>query len=498
MCFGIAMAFFPIRPFWNDEWRLIYNIKFKSEHQLWGRLDLLQQCPRVFLILLKKVTAFFDYSYISLRLPALVITTASIPLCFYLRKKVFPNGSVYTYLFILILISSQTFTDYIVQMKQYEMEIFLCLLTLWQLMTLLDIGVESRVNKLKYLLLCFTFLVAPFLSYTYPIAVAPLIPIVIISSVMHIRNRQLKSNKLSYLLSLYLPLLLVCAAIVVFYIVDVKQLMVDNNMYQSYKKMLDNERSSSNFIRDFWGLFSLVGSGALYEIIFGVLGITSFFYGMYRLIKNRTDVPTRQDYFKLYAIMLLLLTLALFLSGKLLGEVARLTAFTVPSIAILIVSFFEDLGAKYNYQKLANIITAVLFLGLFGNIIVTFIDRLSFPEYKNRIETYRHTAKALRQARLNKEPILITDGVRGDKINRDASAPGKILSNTITPQQIAGMDTLCTEVILKVNPEYKVWDTIPVYIIPDMKWTKEYMAQLPSDIKSATFCDGINFMRVYR
>ena len=27
-CFGVAQTFFPVRPFWNDEWRLIYNLKF--------------------------------------------------------------------------------------------------------------------------------------------------------------------------------------------------------------------------------------------------------------------------------------------------------------------------------------------------------------------------------------------------------------------------------------------------------------------------------------
>ena len=496
VCFGIAMAFFPIRPFWNDEWRLIYNLKFKNVSQLWGTLDLLQQCPRVYLTALKKITSYFDYSYTSLRLPALVISVASMFVVFYLKKKILPGSPVYGYLFILILISSQTFTDYLVQVKQYEMEILLCLLALWQLMALLEICDEGQRNKYKYLLLCFSFLVAPFISYTYPIAVAPIIPIIILSSIISLKNTQ--RNKTQFLLSLYLPLAIVSVSIVIFYFIDVKQLMADNRMYLSYTRMLGQGKDENHFIENFWKLFSLVGSGLIYEIIFGILGIASFFYGIYRLAKIKQRDYTKEDYFKLYGVLLLILTLCLFFSGKLMGSVARLVAFTVPSVAILIVSFFEDLKAKYSYIKLANILATILFIGLFGNIISTCINTFTRSDYSNKIKTYWNTSLALKQARLNKIPILFTDGVRGYKIDEHAPVPGKISSNTITPEQIAGVDTLCTEVILKVNPEYKVWDTIPVYLIPDMKWTDEYMKQLPAEIKSAIACDGINFIKLNR
>ena len=180
------------------------------------------------------------------------------------------------------------------------------------------------------------------------------------------------------------------------------------------------------------------------------------------------------------------------------GSVARLTVFTVPSISMLIISFFGDLKARYSYIKLANILTSILFIGLFGNIISTCINTFTYPEYSNRIATYSNTSLALKQSRLSKIPILITDGVLGDKIDEHAPVPGKISFNTITPKQIAGVDTLCAEAVLKVNPEYKVWDTIPVYFIPDMKWTNEYMKQLPAEYKSAIAGDGINFIKLNR
>ncbi len=496
LCFGVAMAFFPIRPFWNDEWRLIYNLKFKNVHQLWGTLDLLQQCPRVYLTLLKKITSFFDYSYTALRLPALVTAIASIFLLFHLKKKVVPGNSVFTYLFILIIISSQTFTDYLVQVKQYEVEIFMSLLALWQLVTLMEMAEKGRPGKTyKYLLLCFSFAVAPFFSYTYPIAVAPVIPIILFYAAS--LEGQPGRNK-TKMLGLIVPLVVVCSAIVIFYIVDVRQLMADSRMYTSYQRMLGHEKNENHSIENFWKLFSLLGSGLMFEIIFGALGISAFSYGIHKVFKTKRQDYARADYLRLYAVVLLLLTLCLIFSGKLMGGVARLTAFTVPSISMLIISFFEDLKGKYHRSKLANILATIVFVGLYGNILSTCINTFTYPEYSNRIQTYRNTSEALKLARTGKMPILITDGVRGDKIiNRDSIA-GKIGFNTITPDQIAGADTLCAEVVLKVNPEYKTWDQIPVYWLPDTKWVNEYMQQLPQEIKTAVVCDGIEFQKLNR
>ena len=495
VCFGIATAFFPIRPFWNDEWRLIYNLKFKTVPQLWGTLDLLQQCPRVYLTALKNITSYFDYSYTSLRLPALVITVANIFFCFYLKKKIFPRRSVYCFLFILILISSQTFTDYMVQVKQYEMEIFLCLLALWQSITLLEIVDEGLSGKkYKYTLLCFSFLVAPFFSYTYPIAVAPVIPMIILYAATKNKTQENKTK----LLALYFPLVLVCISIVVFYFIDVRQLMADDRMYVSYLRMLGNKKNENHFVQNFWKLFALLGSGGVYEIVFGILGIAAFINGLYDFAKSTIKNFTRQDYLKLYALSLLILTLCLILSGKLMGSVARLTAFTVPSISMLIVFFLQDMKDIYGRITLARVLASIVFIGLFGNILSTCINTFTYPEYSNRIKTYRNTSLALRQARENNIPILITDGVRGDQINDPAPAPGKISSNTINASQVAGADTLCAEVVLKVNPEYKTWARIPVYIMPDAKWTSEYIKQLPAGTKSAIVGDGINFVMLTR
>ncbi len=493
LCFGIAEAFFPIRPFWNDEWRLIYNIKFKTESQLWGRLDLLQQCPRVLLITFKKVMAAFDYSYTALRTPALVLTFFNVLFCFYLKSKLLPGKQVLSNLLILIFISSQTFTDYMVQVKHYEMDIFLTLLALWQLITLLDICAEVRVSIPKYLLLCFSFLAAPYFSYIYPIAIAPVFAVVFFRTLL-----AMKTGKLKWLPSIFLPLLLAVASIVVFYMADVQQLMADTEMYSSYKSMLGQEKVANNSLTDFWNLFALVGSGVLFEIIFGALGIIAFLYGAYRLLKAKAADYSREDNVRLYSVTLIVFTLILIFSGKVMGGVARLVVFTVPSISLLIVSLLADVKARFGYIKVSNTITAILFLGLFGNILSTCINTFTYPEYANRIKTFQRSQQALEFARSHRVPLLFTDGIRGDVITDTAGAPGYIDSNTITPAQIAGMPLLCSEAVLKVNPGYKVWDPIPVYWVPGIKWSNAYVQQLPAQYRAAVATNGVQYWLVKR
>jgi hypothetical protein len=207
---------------------------------------------------------------------------------------------------------------------------------------------------------------------------------------------------------------------------------------------------------------------------------------------------TKVDYFLLYAILLVVIVSGLFLSGKLIGGVARLTAYSVPAISILIIAFLEDVRTKFNKARFANITAITLFLGLIGNIISTCINTFTYPEYSNRIKTYRQTAKALKEARPNNIPILYTDGVRGDQLAADALVPGMINDNMITPEQIEGEEVLAAEVILKVNPEYKVWDPVPTYFIRDTKWISEYMKQLPEEYDEAIVGDGMYFRRLNR
>jgi len=497
VAFGLAMAFFPIRPFWNDEWRLIYNLKFKSTAQLWGRLDLLQECPRVYLTLLKLVTSFFDYSYIALRTPALVLSILNIFFLFSLRKKLFGSNNIYSYLFVLILISSQTFTDYMVQVKHYEMEIFATLVALWQLISLLKISEEGmQRNKGNYLLLCISCMVVPFFSYTYPIAVAPVFPVILFHLI--VAKKEQTSNKRLSLFAMLLPLVLLAISILIFYLVDVKQVMTNQRMYQSYLHVLHNDSGEKRYLADAWYLFALVGSGFVYEIVLGILGIAAFLYSLYRLAAVKKQAYHKEDLLLLYSIILIFLTIFLLVTGKIIGGVARLTSFTVPAIAIMIVFFLGRLKNNKRYRIVSYLVAIVLFLGLTGNIISSCIGNFTYVEYKNRLMTYLNTEKAIKEARQEKIPVMYTAAIDGDIRNDSAATPGKIKTNTITREQIAGVDTLCGEVILKVSPAYETWDPIPVYEMPDTKWLNNYVQQLPQQYNSALVFDGTTYKKMLR
>ncbi|MBS1782082.1 MAG: hypothetical protein JSS78_03355 [Bacteroidetes bacterium] len=490
--FGIAQAFFPIRPFWNDEWRLIYNIKFKSVPELWGRLDLLQECPRVYLTLLKYISAAFDYSYTALRLPPLIIAGISALFVFHLHHRIYPARNTISYLFILILLSSQTFTDYMVQVKQYEMDILLSLLAIWQLLVLNQATLE-KPHRISYWMLSCSLLFVPFLSYIYPIVLAPIF--VIIS--WKLWNEKKKNHSFFQWVQIIFPLLLAVISILIFYAVDVKNVMENKEMYVSYQRAYYHSQKET-LLGDLWNLFSLVGSGFIFEIVFGLIGLSAFIYTLFRLIKTKWVQAHTADYIRLYAAVLVLLVLALLFSGKIIGGVARLTAYTVPSISILIIFLLDDMKSRFGYNKLASGIAFVLFIALFGNIISSCINNFTYEKYQDYITTYRNTGKALRKARLQNIPFMVTDGVCGDDWKLNPTKPGHIQTNTITVEQIKGVDTLCAEVITKVHPEYKVWAPIVFYYMPDPKWIKTYVDQVPKQYSSVVAGDGIHFKTYLR
>jgi hypothetical protein len=504
LCFAAAMALFPIRPFWNDEWRLLFNIKFKTIPALWGRLDLLQECPRTYLSALKIVMAAFDYKYSALRLPSLIVSLGTVALCFRLHKKLLFHNPVFGYLFLLIFFSSQTFTDYLVQVKHYEPELFCCMLALWQLQTMFFMLEQGNAPKGKFILLCISFVVAPFFSYTYAVSVAPVFCMITAIAVLPLgKPRRAEQRHVSRLIML--ALVLGAASIMAMYAADLRQVMANSAMYKSYRDMLGYKGASNHFLENVWQMFALVGSGLVFEIIFGVLGSAAFLWGIMRVFRKHTELPPDneislkvkfRDLLNIYCIALIVLTIALLFSGKLMGGVARLTAFTVPAIALQIVFGLEKLQ-EIRLGRVANVIAIILFLGLSGNIISCCINTFTYPEYANRILTFRKCAEALEAARVQKLPLLYTDGVRGDVIpDKPTSKPGLMERFTITPAQIAGVDNISAEVILKVNPAYEVGDSITLYHVPDTYWAQEYVNLLPQGITAAIVTDGVHYRKV--
>jgi hypothetical protein len=156
VCWGVAVVIAEIKPFWVDEWRVIYNLKFKTPAQLWGALDYMQQFPRVYLQIVKWFAANLDYSYTSLRLPSFIVGVTTIIACYRLMDRLYPKTQLSRFLFVMVFISSYTFTEYFVQIKQYTMEMLLSIVALWQLIYLFELEQNSKEDP--YILLCLSFL----------------------------------------------------------------------------------------------------------------------------------------------------------------------------------------------------------------------------------------------------------------------------------------------------------------------------------------------------
>ncbi len=369
--YSLILVLVQIKPFWIDEWRVIYNLKYKSPTMLLGQLDFMQQFPRVYLEIIKGFTSMFDYSYLTLRLPSFLVGTFAIIFCYRLMKKIFPAAYLNRFLLVMIMVSSYPFTEYFVQVKQYTMDILLSLVAIWQLLELLRIK-EVFPGKGRYLLLCFSFFICPFFSYTYPIAVAPVFLIVLIHSVDLFRRRNDAIVKRK-IFRLWLPLFLGVISIGVFYLIDVAQLMADKGMRQFWGPLMMNDGFS-------WGLFfinvylflSEAGSGLVYTVLFGVLGIISFGYGIYQsraILLRRTF--SNGEAALVYSVLLIVVAIILFIADKLPLGNARLNAFTIPSVFILVICLLDQLKNRVHTAKLSKTLSLILYVGVIGNIYTT-------------------------------------------------------------------------------------------------------------------------------
>lgn len=398
---GLFMICFEIKPFWIDEWRLIANIKFKSHEALWGKLDFTQQFPRVFLQIIKWFTHSLNYSYFSLRFPSFFISVGSMLLLIQLMKKIYIKSTSSRYLFVLIFISAQTFTDYLVQMKHYEMELLLSLVAIGQCYLMQRLVSANSFSSSTYLLLCLSFAIAPFFSYTYPIAISPIFVLIVFSI-------GTSKNKLSavQLLKFAFPLIIAAFSILILYKIDVEQLMNDEEMHRYWTyQMIQGNSSIGSIAEKIWGLFAKVGSGLLFEIIFGILGITAFLYNIIYKLKKEKNVLLN------YACVLLIVVLILFFAGKIPMSEPKFNAFTVPAISILIIQLIQDGLRNLKTKKIFQTLLVILFLGLTGNIISTIINTFTEKNYATRMAIYKHTNAAIDLAQQQHIPIYITPKV---------------------------------------------------------------------------------------
>lgn len=473
---GVTTTFFIDTPFWIDEWRVIYNLKTRTVAALWGPLDYLQQFPRTYLSVVKVFTAAFDYSAWSLRLPSLLVTSGAIVLLWRLMQRLFPEESWLRFLFVAIVVSSPAFTKYFVQVKQYSMDTALAILAVWQALEVLRLLRGARLQAERYALLCVTFLAAPFCSYTYPIAVAPVMVLAGIAMCRRASARIVASGRV------VLPLLLGATAIAVAYWVDVRQLLADGGMRNYWQGKLAGSGSAEQQLFTLYWVAAQVGAGDFFNVVFGVLGMLAFGWAVVQAVRGfrRSELDV-QAWMRGYCLVLMALAWSLFLAGKLpLGE-ARLNAFLTPAIAWMLVDFLRALHRKAAGQKPVLVVGALLYIGVLGNIFTTIAAVYTDALWPKKRRIYATVGEAIRTANERGLPILATPGIAFPEEHHD---------NLPFDEKMPG------DWPLKTHPAYHFADSIRVYRLPRVEDAASTLQALPDT--AAVVCDGTSFSIVTR
>ncbi|PQJ10238.1 hypothetical protein CJD36_016245 [Flavipsychrobacter stenotrophus] len=474
---GGIMVAVEIRPFWVDEWFIIYNLKTRAAGDMFTKLEFMQQFPRTYLASLKRFTAFFNYSYSSLRLPSYLVSLFSMALVWKVMKRIF-EPAVYTrYLLTLVLISSFTFLKYYVEMKQYPMDILMSVVALWQLLELLEIDKIQTGFAMRYALLCQSFAVVPFFSYTYLLAIAPVYGVLFLQAISVIRSNADVGVKSKTLIRQWVPLIIGLASIATFYNIDVRQLATDAVMYDRWNFiMLDNNHKVLSFFMSAYSLFAQVGTGDLFENVFGVLGVVSFIAGAVQVIKGWLRKEQSLDIqLRLYSILVVCVALVLFLLKKLPLGTPRLNVFTVPSITLLIIYGINSLPVKWSKVQIA--IASLLYLGLAGNVFVTYFNYFSSEEYGKQQKIYTNTTIAIQRAQSSRMPIFVLPGI---------AYPYE------TPVIDAGKPDPAIWV-LQTFPAYNMQQQLPVYPIYPGKDLHDTWQKIGAGPDSALVGDGVDW-----
>lgn len=482
LVWGLVSVLWEVRPFWIDEWRIIYNLKFKTVKELWGPLAFMQQFPRAYISVLKWWTAGQGYSYFSLRLPSLAVALACMAAVYALARRVWPAANHRKYLLVLMLVSCGTFTEYFVQIKQYTMDLFLAVLALWQLVWLMEVGERGVRNILGYLLLCAGLLIAPFFSYTYPIVIVPVFVVVFVQDIALWRMKS-GAETVKRIALQWLPLFLCTFSVTLFYLADVAQLSADEDMRIYWGGLIAKDGFSFlQFLEHFFHVLAQPGSGLVFWWLFGLLCTGALLWGYRSAFRNlRLGSCQREAMLLLYATFLPILMLLLNMASKLpIGE-PRLNAFAIPAIAILLIHFLDTIAALPRYQKAGAIISYVLIAGLAGNVVSTVIASFTDGKYERRMATYRATQLAIAQASTQNLPILITPEV---------AWPYDKTENLPWHTMVPG------DWVLMTWPAFMPGNAAQVYNIDDTGNAQQYFSRLPDGVTAVMVGDGLHYRRV--
>lgn len=439
VCNGFVNTFLFTRPFWIDEWRVIYNLKTRNAEALWEKLDFLQQFPRAYLTIVKLFTSAFDYSYSALRFPSFLVGCCVIWMAWRLMRRIYA-GEWFGFLFPLIIASSVPFTKYFVQTKQYTMDVLLSLVALWQVLELLALLAGTQRKTATYFVLCASLLLAPFFSYTYPITIAPAFVLCLVAW-----KKALPESRRRILF----PLLLCAAGIAGAFWFDVRQLLADGGMKAFWRYNFAPALGWAGILECLYDCFAHAGSGFVFENIFGLLGTVATVRAIWMLRdRGARNADFASDHMRRYALTLLTIVFVLFLAGHLpLGE-HRLNVFITPSVALLVIDLLRS-QQRRTAQRAALVTGAILLIGVGGHIITTMIGSYTEPTLAQKRKIYFAIGTAIRDAKAEQLSILATPAV-AFPYNTDPNLPD-------TAHTVPG------DWVLKTHPAYHFRDSIAVY-----------------------------------
>lgn len=433
---GLVSATVEIQPFWLDEWFIIHNIKFRSADELWGKLEFMQQFPRVYLQMVGWFSAISDFSYWSLRLPSFVVHITGVWLCLRLGRQLYRQNIIAALLWVMIYVAFNTSIHYYVQTKQYTMEMLMGLVAIWQLKSMLQVT-TFRLPAYHLAALYLSMAAATFFSYTYPVIIAPVYIVFLYRLLLAKDNAAVKGRG-----HIVLLLLVNMTSIGIFYLVDVQQVLADQGMQQYWETSLMKDGfNAGTFFRNIYQLFAHIGSGGLFEAVFAICGITGLVLTLYRIRENIGGSHIT-GIIAGYAAISVTCIIIMFAAGKLPLGVHRLNAFATPALGILVVYLFTCLQ-QYKNGIPAAWVSFVLLLALVGNVFTSYISDKTDPVNRQKYIVYRAVSKGLEEAQEINVPILA---------DRNITYPNDF-------KEISG------DWVIKTYPAYSKKQALPVYPI---------------------------------
>jgi hypothetical protein len=264
--FQASLVLFEMRAFWLDEWFIIANLKSHTSLELWGQLDHSQQFPRLYLQILKWVSEAGHYSYTALRLVPFLVYLISLPLAWWVANFLFPDARWKVWTTFLLFLSYPTALHYSIQVKAYTMEMLAGIAALAQYGLWFRFLRSGKINGWILALSLMGALLLPFLSYSYPMALAPLLVHLVWTS----RSRKAAMG----LLALHL------AGLAGAWFSDIHQVLADTTMKSYWADKMFRAWDPESWKRLFPNLFDFLrvaGNGYAVQVVLGLLLLAGIF-----------------------------------------------------------------------------------------------------------------------------------------------------------------------------------------------------------------------------